>query len=360
MTPKTNRNHSLAALSCISFMVCLLCVALVTRQTTATALEPSLEVKDVVLEEIDEEPEFKVEDIADLAELSMQDVLDRMVKLTEVPSGDGAAHGHDLEHFDATLRKSRSVYGADSVIFRLLSDDDMRTYRELGILWTYMREAAGSAVKDEELLVEAASLMWYADKYNIPLGLAVGVAQTESSFNPRAVSHAGALGPMQVMYNIHYGLLGANGITKREDMFDPELGVAAGCLILSRYLRAEISVPGGLRRYYGVLSRNYVGTVYSYWHSFELFASGLADSWRSVLAKERSYWSKLVAGGGDVVRASSSSKPASSGSSSSRGSSGPSAPAAASSAPRSTTVFSSVNTIVIQNADGSTKVWNDQ
>lgn len=356
MTPTTNRNHSLAALSCISFLICLLCVALVTRQTTATALEPSLEVEDVILEEVAGDSEFEAEDIADLAELSMQDVLNRMVRLTEVPAEEQASRNHDLEHFDRTLRKSRSIYGADSVIFRVLSGDDMRTYRELGVLWTYMREAAGSAVKDEELLMEAASLMWYADKYNVPLGLAVGVAQTESSFNPRAVSHAGALGPMQVMYNIHYGLLGANGITKREDMFDPELGVAAGCLILSRYLKAESSVPGGLRRYYGVLSRNYVGTVYSYWHSFELFASGLAESWRSVLAKERSYWSKLVAGGGDVVRTSSSSKPASSGSSGGASASSSGTP----SAPRSTTVFSSVNTIVIQNADGSTKVWKDQ
>ena len=129
-------------------------------------------------------------------------------------------------------------------------DSSISKLRNLFVLWKYILSVskhAGTPPGQETALIEAAALIWYSTKYGAPLGLAVGVAQTESLFMPTALSYASARGVMQVMWSIHYGLLQANGLSTYQDLHDPELGIAAGCLILSRYLRAEASVAGGLR-----------------------------------------------------------------------------------------------------------------
>ncbi len=72
----------------------------------------------------------------------------------------------------------------------------------------------------------------------------VAVAHTESHFRPEAKSAAGAAGIMQVMWKVHAGLLRANGIMNEEDLNDPEMGIAAGSLLISRYLKpTEIQKP---------------------------------------------------------------------------------------------------------------------
>ena len=97
----------------------------------------------------------------------------------------------------------------------------------------------------------ATALVHYSNKYRVPVPLAVGVAHVESRFQPNSESRKGALGVMQVRWSVHHGLLIANGITHRDQMFDPEKGVAAGCLLLSRYIKAYGSVQSAMNRYYG-------------------------------------------------------------------------------------------------------------
>lgn len=109
---------------------------------------------------------------------------------------------------------------------------------------------------------EACALVFYSVKYGVPVNLAVGIAKAESHFNPNAKSSAGALGVMQVMWKVHNGMLRAKGIAPtRDHMFDPERGVEAGVLILSRYISAYGTVQKALNRYYGGISNSYLKKV---------------------------------------------------------------------------------------------------
>lgn len=109
---------------------------------------------------------------------------------------------------------------------------------------------------------EACALVYYSGKYGIPVELSVGVAKIESRFNPSAMSRHGAMGVMQVVWRIHNGMLSARGIaTKKDHMFDPERGIEAGVLILSRYINAYGTVQKALNRYYGGISKSYVKKV---------------------------------------------------------------------------------------------------
>ena len=98
---------------------------------------------------------------------------------------------------------------------------------------------------------EAAAFVHYGGKYDVPLDLLVAVANTESHFKPTARSGYGACGIMQVVWRIHSSLMQANGILTQEDLFDPEKGIAAGTLLLSRYLKAYGTTQRALGRYYG-------------------------------------------------------------------------------------------------------------
>lgn len=195
----------------------------------------------------------------------------------------------DLILFDAEIKsageKLKSLLPPDS------SEDRIKKVK---MIYDYMKEMA-PARENDVLLELAAAAVKYAEKYSVPLGLVVGVMQTESNFNPKALSKAGACGPMQVMWNIHNGLLRANGISSRDALFTADLGTAAGCLILSRYLRDEKSVAGGLKRYYGELSGNYISSTYSNWHTFELYASGILETEsKKALAKDKNYLASLM------------------------------------------------------------------
>lgn len=195
----------------------------------------------------------------------------------------------DLIVFDAIMK--RATGRAKSMLPKDAGEEDVKKTKQI---YEYMLEMKPNG--DRDVLLElAAAAVKYAKKYSVPLGLVVGVMQTESNFNPKALSSAGACGPMQVMWSIHNGLLAANGITKRDSLFTTDLGVAAGCLILSRYLRDERSVAGGLKRYYGELSGNYVSTTYSNWHTYELYASGILETdSKNALAKDRKYLASLM------------------------------------------------------------------
>ncbi|MDR3330998.1 MAG: lytic transglycosylase domain-containing protein [Synergistaceae bacterium] len=107
---------------------------------------------------------------------------------------------------------------------------------------------------------EAAALVHYSAKYAVPYALTTAVAQVESTFDPNAVSPKGASGVMQVMWRLHKHLLSANGIMPTpgaNPLSDPEQAIAAGCLLISRYIRAYGSVQDALEKYYGTSSVTY-------------------------------------------------------------------------------------------------------
>jgi hypothetical protein len=113
---------------------------------------------------------------------------------------------------------------------------------------------------------EAAALVHYSEKYGVPSTLTTAVAQVESTFNPNALSPKGASGVMQVVWSIHNGLLMSNGIQPapgENPLADPESAIAAGCLILSRYVKTYGSVQAAIDRYYGKRSATYQRKVNS-------------------------------------------------------------------------------------------------
>ena len=76
----------------------------------------------------------------------------------------------------------------------------------------------------------------YGEEYDIPLDLLYGVIRSQSSFDPDARSHAGALGLMQIMPNTCEWIgwrLGEN--VEHERMRDPAWNIRYGCYLLSYY-----------------------------------------------------------------------------------------------------------------------------
>lgn len=119
-------------------------------------------------------------------------------------------------------------------------------------------QAQNPSVPLDSALSQATAFLKYSIKYDAPLDLLVAIAHTESRFSSDARSKAGAAGVMQVMWRVHSGLLTANGITCEKDLHDPEMGIAAGSLLLSRYLRTYGDTQTALGRYYG-------GSASVYW-----------------------------------------------------------------------------------------------
>jgi soluble lytic murein transglycosylase-like protein len=79
--------------------------------------------------------------------------------------------------------------------------------------------------------------------------LVLAVMSVESSFNPKAQSHAGAQGLMQVLTRVHAEkFLPFGGIPAA---FDPVANIRVGSVILKEYIRREGTVEGALKSYVG-------------------------------------------------------------------------------------------------------------
>ncbi len=129
--------------------------------------------------------------------------------------------------------------------------------KNAAVIALYIRSQNGG-VKPLTAWREAVAFVHYSKKYDVPITLTVAVANAESHFEPKARSGYGAMGIMQVVWRIHTNLLRANGIKTANELYDPEKGIAAGTLLLSRYLRAYETPQKALSRYYG-------GPVAKYW-----------------------------------------------------------------------------------------------
>ncbi len=77
-----------------------------------------------------------------------------------------------------------------------------------------------------------------AAAHDVPLTLLLAVARGESDFNPRAVSHANAMGLMQILWP---GTAKHLGIHRRAELFEPCTNIDAG----ARYLKELLVRYGG-------------------------------------------------------------------------------------------------------------------
>jgi soluble lytic murein transglycosylase-like protein len=185
-----------------------------------------------------------------------------------VEAKDGAMKsGQGMVTLDPAVKEALNATGTSSEellqwsrdpssVLRFLHGMKPRGQKELALLSRYIKEQNRS-LSAETAWREAAAFIHYCNKYNVPVDLAVAVANTESHFNPKAKSKQGALGVMQVMWRFHRDLMQANGILSPQELCDPEKGIAAGCLLLSRHLREKGSVEGALASYLGMASGAY-------------------------------------------------------------------------------------------------------
>lgn len=165
--------------------------------------------------------------------------------------------------------------------------------------------ASPQEVKD---LPYAAIINQAGTKYGVSPGLIAAVIKAESSFDPRALSKAGAYGLMQVMPGTwrlvnrqalvcsgrHEGECGSNCF------YNPELNIAIGACYLSQLAKryeshtewavaAYNAGPGAVDRYGGIPpyaeTTEYVARVVDYWYqlSGRLPPTGLtAENWIKV------------------------------------------------------------------------------
>ena len=183
-----------------------------------------------------------------------------------------AAAEEDLD-FDESVMSALAKMGLTEDHIDMWSDQHPRTtlknlggmseskQRKVANVATFIRKV-NKNISPKIAWREACALVYYSHKYGVPTDLSVGIAKAESRFNPSAQSKSGAMGVMQVMWKVHNGMLSKKGIaTTKDHMFDPERGVEAGVMILSRYIRAYGTVQKALNRYYGGISTAYLKKV---------------------------------------------------------------------------------------------------
>ncbi|MCR4955875.1 MAG: lytic transglycosylase domain-containing protein [Lachnospiraceae bacterium] len=130
----------------------------------------------------------------------------------------------------------------------------------------YLKEAKSSTTSLDAIFEKAA------DKYNVDVNLLKAMAKAESGFNPKATSHCGAMGVMQLMPATAKSL----GV---KDAYDPEQNIMGGAKYISRLLKnyngnttlalaAYNAGSGNVKKYGGVPpfkeTQNYIKRIKGY------------------------------------------------------------------------------------------------
>lgn len=98
-----------------------------------------------------------------------------------------------------------------------------------------------------EILISARR---YSEEYDLPLTLILAIINRESTFNPVAVSKAGARGLMQIMTSIHKEKLEEMGINAYQATHIDN-NIRLGCWILRDYYEETGSMEEALKKYVG-------------------------------------------------------------------------------------------------------------
>lgn len=114
------------------------------------------------------------------------------------------------------------------------------------------------------------------DAYDVPFGFVKAVIRVESHFNPNAVSHAGAMGLMQLMPRTAASLNVTNAFDPRQNVFG---GTKFLRILIDRYhgdinliLAAYNAGDAAVARYDGIpypQTRGYVAKVYQWYQKYE-------------------------------------------------------------------------------------------
>lgn len=103
---------------------------------------------------------------------------------------------------------------------------------------------------DADDVREYVSLAWESAKaHDLDPVLVLAIIATESSFNPKARSKAGAEGLMQVHTRVHKDKLARHGGARA--VFDPAVNIKVGSLILKRYIDRYGRTQRALKAYVG-------------------------------------------------------------------------------------------------------------
>lgn len=178
--------------------------------------------------------------------------------------------GQVLDHTGQPIRwEWRATKFADYLVTNRLqrrqSGSQMITYITLKLVPNHLDQRAHKYLP----LVRQASA-----KYGVEESLILAIMQTESSFNPYAVSRSDALGLMQIMPNTAgrdvFKSQGRSGVPSRSYLFDPasniDTGTAYLAILQNTYL-GEISNPTS-RRYAVITAYNGgAGSVLRVFHS---------------------------------------------------------------------------------------------
>lgn len=161
---------------------------------------------------------------------------------------DQLTHQARLETIESQAKKLRRIVRIDS-IRRTKSDKVSAIIERFNPEMSRMRKA-----KITDQIIKMA--LKY-DNLDINLLCAMITHESARRWNPKAVSHAGALGLMQIMPKTGKGVARSAGIewtTPRKVLFDPILNIKLGARYLSRLIAAYdleaalAAYNGGLRR----------------------------------------------------------------------------------------------------------------
>ncbi|WMY95281.1 MAG: membrane-bound lytic murein transglycosylase MltC [Arsenophonus sp.] len=113
-----------------------------------------------------------------------------------------------------------------------------------------------------------------AEKYGIDASLILSIMQIESGFDPYAISHADALGLMQIMQNSAgrdvFRIQGKTGIPNRSDLLDPAYNIDLGTAYLSLLQNIYLSKISNItsRRYALITAYNGgIGSLLKVFHN---------------------------------------------------------------------------------------------
>lgn len=178
----------------------------------------------------EEKPEVEVE-ICRLIEVQLEEILDEIEN--DFSENQTGYDDYEIERneYISILKPNLSQY-LSVLIEETWSGSQIVSFYGYGISEGESLGGSLSSPYDEYFALAAAT-------YQIPVNLLKAMGKAESGFDPNAVSHAGAMGIMQLMPGTAVNL----GVT---DPFDPRQNIMGGARYVAELLRTFSAYPNGM------------------------------------------------------------------------------------------------------------------